>query len=69
MSRRTRNRPMTDLRTLRDHIADVLAHHPTFNLKDDGYSAEDVLRMADVLIRELQLTVLGDGIVVGVIHE
>lgn len=54
---------------MRDHIADVLAHHPTFNLKDDGYSAEDVLRMADVLIRELQLTVLGDGIVVGVIHE
>lgn len=54
---------------LRDHIADVLTHHPTFNLKDDGYSAEDVLRMADVLIRELQLTVLGDGIVVGVIHE
>ena len=40
---------------LRDQIADLLAHHPTFNLKDDGYSAEDVLRMADALIRELGL--------------
>ena len=27
------------------------------------------LHLADAVIRELQLTVLGDGIVVGVIHE
>ena len=27
------------------------------------------LALADAVIRELQLTVLGDGIVVGVIHE
>ena len=39
---------------LRDQIADLLAHHPAFNLKDDGYSAEDVLRMADAVIRELE---------------
>lgn len=27
------------------------------------------MHLADAVIRELQLTVLGDGIVVGVIHE
>ena len=41
--------------SLHDRIADLLAHHPTFNLKDDGYSADDVLRMADVLQHELGL--------------
>lgn len=40
---------------LRDRIADLLAHHPAFNLKDDGYSAEDVLRMADAVILALGL--------------
>ena len=39
---------------LRDNIADVLAHHPACNLKDEGYSAEDVLGMADVVIAALE---------------
>jgi pterin-4a-carbinolamine dehydratase len=40
---------MTD--NLRDLFADTLAHHPACNLKDEGYSAEDMLRMADALIQ------------------
>ena len=50
MGRQQRRRRLSKLR---GQIADLLAHHPTFNLKEDGYSAEDVLKMADVLIREL----------------
>lgn len=47
---------VTTMSKLRDHIADVLADHPAFNLKDDGYSAEDILKMADVLVFELGMT-------------
>ena len=39
---------MTD--NLRDLFADTLAHHPACDLRDDGYSAEDMLRMADAII-------------------
>ena len=52
---------MTD--TLRTRIAAVImdACH--------GVYLDETVTAADAVIRDLQLTVLGDGIVVGVIHE
>lgn len=40
---------------LRDRIADTLADDPTIHLREDGYTADDVLRMADVLMTALHL--------------
>lgn len=50
---------------LRTRIAAAIAR------ADQDWCSDNPLHedMADAVIRELQLTVLGDGIVVGVIHE
>ena len=43
---------------------------PSVSRSDSYIDGEvDIESMADAVIRELGLTVLGDGIVVGVIHE
>ena len=49
---------------LRDRIAAAL-----YKAGDNRISPGMCRQQADAVIRELQLTVLGDGIVVGVIHE
>lgn len=58
-----RNQTMSD--DLRTRISAAIAR------ADQDWCSDNPLHedMADAVISELQLTVLGDGIVVGVIHE
>lgn len=60
------NRQPTDLRT---RIAAAVARELVRQAQESGeYQTRDCYKVADAVIAELQLTVLGDGIVVGVIH-
>jgi len=41
--------------TLRDHIATALAHEININLLGNGYDVDDLLRLADKVIKSLGL--------------